>query len=470
MSIWVPNLDGRTGPLYQSIVEALASDIGDGRLPPGSRLPPQRDLAWRLKVTVGTVARAYAEAARRRLVSGEVGRGTYVLDPEEERDGLAVLHRTLERIHQRPPDATGFVDMSINRPAGDNAAPAVAAAFRRLAESPDLARLLGYRIDSPWPRHAAAAVQWLAQDGLEVTPEQVTITTGAQQAIVAVMAGLTRPGDVVLTEELTYPGIKRTASLIDRAVEGVAMDDHGLSPEALDAALAKRPGSLVYCMPTLQNPTAVTMPPERRRAIVAVAQRHQAILVEDGIYAFLDATAPPPIWTQMPERCIYLTSLSKALSPGLRIGFVVAPEAMRTRIAAAVAATTMMVPAAMAEIAAMLIEDGTAARAAAAQRAEASRRIEIARAILGAENCPASPSDNLWVHLPPPWRADAFALEASRRGALISSATAFATSRRIPEAVRVSISSPQDHDQLRRGLEIVRRLMRDVPESGCTTV
>jgi len=468
--MWLPDLQTHNGPRYLAIADALAGDVAEGKIAPGTRLPPQRDLAWQLKVTVGTVARAYAEASRRGLVSGEVGRGTYVRDPKEQRDGLSILHRTLAEIHHRPADESGFIDMSINRPTGGNGAIMIAEALRKLADSPDLSRLLGYRIDSPWPRHAAAAARWLAHEGIIVAPERTILTVGGQQAIVAVMAALTGPGDVILTEELTYPGIKRTAALIDRAIEGVEMDAHGMRSDALDAALAKRPGSVVYCMPTLQNPTTITMPAERRAEIVEVARRHRATLVEDGIYAFLNDRAPAPLWSLAPESCVYITSLSKALSPGLRIGFVAAPDAVRPRIAATIAATTMMVPALMAEVAAMLIEEGGAMRACAEQRGQATARLAIAREILGVEHCPATPSDNLWLILPPAWRADSFSAEASRRGVLVTSAAAFTVGQRTPKAVRVSISAPRDLDQLRVGLGILADLLRDPSDRLTMTV
>ncbi len=470
MSIWIPALDNRSGPRYVAIADAMADDITGGRLSPGTRLPPQRDLAWRLKVTVGTVARAYAEAARRGLVSGEVGRGTYVLDPKDRRDGLTELHRTLVEVHFPRADETNFIDMSINRPAHDNGAKLVSEALHRLADSPDLARLLGYRLDSPWPRHSAAGARWLALDGVHVSPDRITPTIGGQQAIFAVMSALSQPGDTVFAEELTYPGIKRTGALISRPVEGIAMDQQGMIPEALDAALAKHPRSLVYCMSTLHNPTTVTMPLERRRAIAAVVQRHDAILAEDGIYAFLDEHAPPPVWTLAPERCVYMTSLSKALSPGLRVGFVAAPEHLQQRIAAAVAATTMMVAATLTEVAAMLIEDGSAERSAIEQRAEAAARMDMARAILGPERCPATPADHLWLVLPHGWRSDAFAAEASRRGVLVTQAAAFALGPRVPKAVRVSISAPRDRDQLRTGLDVLARLLADSPDRLALTV
>lgn len=470
MSIWIPDLKGQSGPRYLAIALRIAADIAAGRLTPGTRLPPQRELAWKLKVTVGTVARAYAEAERRGLVSGEVGRGTYVLNAKAGTDDLTGLHRILADIHHRPEDETGFIDMSINRPTGDNGAATIAAALRRIADGRDLTRLLGYRIDTPWPRHAAAGANWMAREGVKVPPTQVLLTVGGQQAIFAVMAALGKPGDRVLTEELTYPGIKRTATLIDRTIEGVSMDTDGMRPDALDAALARHPGALVYCMPTLQNPTAVTMPASRRRAIVEVARRHGAMLVEDGTYAFLNADAPPPLWSLAPDACVYLTSLSKAVSPGLRVGFVAAPGEAQTRIAAAIAATSMMVPAVLAEVAAMMIEDGGAAQAAEREREEARARIAVARQVLGRDRCPPGPAENVWLALPPVWRADAFAAEAQRRGVLVSPATAFAVSPRIPKAVRVSVSAPRDREQLRLGLEAIMRLSLDSPDRLAMTV
>ena len=130
----------------------------------------------------------------------------------------------------------------------------------------------------------------------------------------------------------------------------------------------------------------------------------------------------------------------------------------------------MMVSAALTEVAAMLIEDGGAERAATEQRAEATARMAIARQVLGAERCPATPADNLWLILPPAWRSDAFAAEASRRGVLVTQAAAFAIGPRVPKAVRVSISAPRDRDQLRTGLDILARLLADSPDRLALTV
>ncbi|HVI51332.1 MAG TPA: PLP-dependent aminotransferase family protein [Candidatus Sulfotelmatobacter sp.] len=464
MSLWIPQLKGRSGPVYRMIVEALADDIAAGRLAPGSRLPPHRDLAWRLKCTVGTIARAYAEAARQGLVSGQVGRGTYVL---EEGGGARHIH---DYVAARQLENESAIDMAINRPMGDNCAAHVSVALRRLADLNSLPYLLGYQFDGIAPRYRQAVARWLRGEGVEADPERVILTTGGQQAILVVLAALSRPGDTIFAEELTYPGLKVAASLLDREVEGVAMDRHGLIPEALEQAFQSGRGRVVYCMPTNQNPTVIVMPLERRQAIIEVLRRYDAYLVEDGIYAFLADDPPVPLWTMAPDRVVYLSSLSKAVAPALRIGFAVAPETLLNRINANVSASTMMVSPLLAEVATMLIEDGGAAQAAEAQRREARERVRLAVEALGAVYAPPGPSFNLWLPLPPQWRADAFAAEAYRRGVVVAPAGSFATTRRVPEAVRLSVSAPVNREDLRVGLKVVGDLLASTPASVGMTI
>lgn len=457
MSLWIPQLEGRSGPVYRMIVEALADDIASGRLAPGSRLPPHRDMAWRLHCTVGTIARAYNEAARQGLVSGQVGRGTYVLAPE---DGARHIH---DYVAARQLENESAIDMAINRPMGENCAGPIAAAFRRLADLNSLPHLLGYQFDGVALRYRQAVARWLRHEGVETDAARIVLTVGGQQAILVSLATLSRPGDTIFAEELTYPGLKVAAGLLDREVEGVAMDEHGLIPEALDQALQTGRGRVIYSMPTNQNPTAIVMPAERRRAIVEILRRHDAYLVEDGIYAFLADDPPPPLWSLVPDRVIYLSSLSKSVAPALRLGFVVAPEALINRLNANVSASTMMISPLLAEVTAMLVEDGSALRAAAEQKREARERVQMAVDILGTEYAPQGPSFNLWLPLPPQWRADGFAAKAYRRGVVLAPAGSFATTRRVPEALRLSVSAPRGREELRQGLKVVAEILASAP-------
>src|SRR5260370_10779139 len=168
MTSWLPDLSRFSGPRYRAIAEALAADIRDGRLTPGTRLPTHRDLAWRLHVTVGTVSRAYAEAERRGLIGGEVGRGTYVREPASAR----VLS------FMRPqPERADFVDLSFNYPMVGEEAPAVAAVLTRLAASNDLDPLLHYCPSAGRRADREAGAAWIARSGLDAKPQRVIVTT-----------------------------------------------------------------------------------------------------------------------------------------------------------------------------------------------------------------------------------------------------------------------------------------------------
>lgn len=463
MSNWLPELDGRDGPKYRAIVEALAADIAAGKLVPGTRLPTHRDLAWRLKVTVGTVARAYAEAERRGLLSGEVGRGSFVADPKHGEPALA------EYLTVAWSPRTDVINLAVNRPGGDQGAWAVGPLLERLARRPDLPQLLSYNLEPVAARHRDAGAVWLRSERVVVDPEQVAVTAGSQQAICAALAVLTLPGDTVAAEEHTYPGIKSAASLLGRHVVPVAMDAGGLIPDEVERVFA-RGVRLLYTIATVQNPTTTTLDDGRRRAIAASARRHGAFVVEDGVHRFLHPEAPPPIQVHAPERCLYLTTLSKSVSPGLRASFAAVPGALKARFDAAVGALSLALPTPLIEIACQLIEEGQAFEAAARQRDEALARDAIAAAILGESVRPRSAAFNIWLALPPPWRASAFVAEAARLGVTLAPTESFAIGRPAAEGVRVSVTAPSDRATLERALRILAGLLAVAPDQAGVTV
>ncbi|MBX6321736.1 MAG: PLP-dependent aminotransferase family protein, partial [Rhodospirillaceae bacterium] len=294
MTMWVPQLSGRSGPRYVAIAEALAEDVRGGRLRPGDRLPTHRELAYRLGVTVGTVTRAYAEAERRGLVRGEVGRGTYVLGPPAAMPWQAARGRT-----EAAPPAS--IDLSTNIAWPGDAEADLARTLARLAEG-DLAGLLGYQPAGALPAHRAAAAAWIALErGMPVAPEQVLVTGGGQQAMAVALTALARPGDLVLTEQLTYPGMRVLANRLHLRLQGVAMDEDGLIPEAFAAACRAGAPRVLYCMPSVQNPTGALMPEARRRAIAEIALDHDVAIVEDDVYGFLAPDGPAPLSVHAPR-------------------------------------------------------------------------------------------------------------------------------------------------------------------------
>ncbi len=465
MTIWHPDIEGRPGPRYLAIADAIGEAVADGRLSPGARLPTHRELAYRLGCTVGTISRAYAEAERRGLVRGEVGRGTFVAGGRES--GSAARSPL-----DFAPGADGLINLATNYPAPVDYAAAAAPVLGGLAGRRDIDRLFVYRHDDGLPEHRAAGAQWIERRGIPATAARVAITAGAQHGFVAALMAFARPGDVLLSEALTYPGVMAAALGLGLRLQGVAMDEHGLRPDALDEAAQRTGARVLLTVPTLHNPTATVMPAGRRAEIVEVARARDLHVIEDDVYGFLLEDGPPAIAALAPERCTYVTSLSKSVAPGLRIGFVLPPEAGFAAVAAAVRAGLLMIPPLTAEIATAWIGDGTAARMAAARRRETRARQEIARRILARWTLQGDPAGaHVFLHLPEPWRPGAFVAEARSRGVAVTGAEAFAVSRSsVPPAVRLCLSAPPDRALVARGLEVLAEILSGAVPSGLAVI
>src|SRR5215475_9073099 len=432
MTIWQPDLTQLPGPRYLAIVDALATDLRGGRLRDGDRLPTHRDLAYRLGITVGTVTRAYAEAERRGLVKGEVGRGTYIRD----RSGRSLPVHAVEGAF-----GESVIDLSMNFPSRPHGDAVLARGLQEMAADGSLGYLLDYHPYRGRADHRAAGAAWIKRHGLEASPEQIVITAGGQHGMAVVLGTLAGPGDVVLTEAVTYPGVKALADLLRVELVGLAMDAQGILPDAFERACRTSRPRALFCMPSLQNPSGAHMPEGRRREIAAIARRHGVAILEDDIYGFLVKNGPAPLVAHAPELGFYLVSLSKAIAPGLRIGYAAIPPEFVQRVSMSVRATTIMASPPMAELAARWIADGTGDRLSTQYRTESLARQTIAREMLQGLSYEAYPTGfHGWLTLPEHWMAAHFAAEARQRGVVITPAEVFAVGKSVPRAVRICVS------------------------------
>src|SRR5262245_35939753 len=300
MTIWRPALPRGERPVYRALADALEGAVDGGVLRPGSRLPPQRALARSLGVTVMTVTRAYREAARRGLIEATVGRGSFVRRAGATRaDTAADLATNL--VHG--------ADLDRDEPA------LAAAAAAGVAAS-------AFRPPSGSERQRSAGATWLARSGLSVRADQILVTVGAQHALFVTLAALTRPGDAVLAEELTYHGLRGIAQLLHVRLEPVGLDGDGLDPGDLDRVSRRTRARRCACVPTLPTPRGTVMALARPREVVEGARRRSLPLVEDAVYGFLLAAPPPPLAARAPERTVYMPGTSKSLSPALRVGYL----------------------------------------------------------------------------------------------------------------------------------------------------
>lgn len=450
MAIWTPDLQGRQGPKYLQIVDALAEDVASGVLQPGVRLPPHRELAYALGVSANTTSRAYAEGIARALIQGEVGRGTFVR--ASSGDGIDTDPADMRR------PLSGPVDLSRNLPSPGLAAAHLAEALGTLGRSPRLRALVDYQTEADLAHHADAAIEWVRRSGVAADSDEVVVTNGAQHGILCALMAVAKPGDLLLAEALTYPPVKAMAYRLGLKLKSVARDDDGLCPDALEDVCRTHGVRALYLSPTLHTPTTTTLMGERRARIAEIAQRHDVFLIEDDVFGQLKPDAPDPIAALAPERTLYVTSTSKCLAPGLRVGFVRAPGDYADTVRGAVNLSCWMTPPLMVEVAATWIKDGTADRLTALQRETATRRHGMARAILGERQIRADPFGlHLWLELPSHWSADALKAEARYRGVEIVEGAAFAVdSDARPNAVRLCLSHEPDEQRLTSGLEILR--------------
>jgi DNA-binding transcriptional MocR family regulator len=435
---------------YKQVVDRLAADIRDGRLLPGTRLPTHRELAAQEGLALVTATRVYAELHTMGLVSGETGRGTFVREPLPRGQGVD-LHAW----------SAVTIDLSFNYPSAPGQTELLRAALRQLAAAGDLESLLRYQPHGGREHERATAARHLANRGVTATAGTTLLVSGAQHGLTTAAMALLEPGDVVAVDALTYPGFKLAAEAARLELAPIPAAGRGPDLDSLTALCKRRRVRAVYAMPTLHNPLGWVMSASRRRELVSIARRHGLILIEDAAYAYLAENAPPTLASLAPERTIHVTSLSKSVATGLRVGFVCAPRDWIPKLERVIRATTWNTPATMTAIACNWINDGTVARLEDEKRQDATLRQILAAEALGKLKTMSHPASYfIWVPLTQEIRADAVAMALMRERISVSTALPFATSTHVPHAIRLAIGSV-DLPTLRRSLETVARVITE---------
>ncbi|MFC7739142.1 PLP-dependent aminotransferase family protein [Roseomonas sp. GCM10028921] len=441
---WVPQIKGEQGPIYLAIADAVGAALARGELRPGERLPTHRALAKALGVDLTTVTRAYAEARRRGLLDARVGRGTFVRSaapppsPQATSDEFVDLGMNLPPLPEEP----SFQDL-------------LQRGLSRLLGGQEPRRVLSYRSGAGTVDERAAGALWLRPVLGEVDPGRLLVCPGAQPALFAALGVLVGPGDTVLTDELTYPGLKAVAEQLGLRLAGVAADDEGMLPEAVEAACREMRPKALCCIPTIQNPTTVTMPPERRQALAATAQRLGLRIVEDDAYGLLPSHPLPAIASFAPEITYYISTMSKVLSPALRMAYLVAPGGAGVeRLGAMLRASVLMASPLLTGMITEWMRDGTAGTVVSAIRKESAARQRLARKLLPRALFNAHPEGlHLWLRLPSRWNRLDFTSHLRRQGGLgVVPSDAFSLVAPAPDAVRVSLGAAANRDDLRRAL------------------
>lgn len=445
---WVSEFSPHGGPRYLQIIDFMERAISDERLRPGDRLPPQRQLADLLKVDLTTITRAYNEAKRRNLLEAHGAAGTFVSAPKV--------------------DLTQMPDLSMNipPPSSFNLEEAIRQGLSQTLIRNDVNLLMTYHLGGGSAADRVTGAQWLSPMFDNIHAGRLVVCPGAQSAIAALILSLTKPGDVILTEQLVYPGLQSAAAQFGRKLVAIDMDADGATPESLADAARNHHARLLYLNPTLQNPSTRTMPHKRRLAIAETAQRCGIKIIEDDPYWLMADNPPKPLAYYAPEHVYYIATLSKCLTPGLRTAYVLFPKgADQDGFLGALRSFALMSTPLMTALATYWINEGTASTILQGIQAESRTRQELAQRILGSVSQESTCGIHVWYKLPNYWTSLDFTKAARGEGLNVVPADVFSVGASTPNAIRISLGRAKD----RFGLATALRKLADLVARQQTT-
>lgn len=446
-----------------------------GSMRPGERLPSTRELTARYGVSPVTLSRALAALAAEGVLITRPGSGTYVAERARPAPESPDLSWQTLALGDRTVDAASVAFLLQTEPAGavslaggyphPSLLPnrALGAALARAGRRPDAS-------ERPPPAGIPALRAWFARSlGAAVAPDDVLITGGAQAALSAAFRAIVPSGAPVLLESPTYIGAIAVARAARLRTVPVPTDEHGVRPELLAAAFAATGARLLYCQPTFHNPTGTVLANHRRAQVLAAAREAGAFVIEDDFARWLshECPAPPPLLTDDTDgRVVHIASLTKATSPNLRVGALIARGPVAERLRALRLVDDFFVPRLLQEAALELVSaPAWRAHLTRLAAALAERRAALLAAL--AEQLPdvtvsRSPAGglHLWVRLPDQVDDLTLAAQARAAGVLVSPGRPYFSAEPPAAYVRLSFAAVRDAGELRQGVHRLATALR----------
>lgn len=430
--------------LHERLAEAIKGSIADGTFRPGERLPTHRDLARGFKVAIGTVTRAIDALSRDGIVRGEIGRGTFVLPPAASAQPQTVI------------------DLSLNTlPALVPAGAFEAAAQRAVRKSHELPSG-GYGDPSGYPGHRAVLAAWVARNRrVPLSADDILIVIGGQHGIALAFSDLRPSTEAIAVEPATFSGAMAAARQADLRLVPIAVDEQGMRPDALAKALRKRDAKAIYTIPVAQSPIGLETGAERRREVLDVCRRYGARIVEDDVYGTFSSPGILTYKSLAPDLVYYVGSLSKSLSPLLRVGVLAPPPGRRAALVDRLRAEMWSAPPMTVALACELLEAGEGEGVAARLREEAAARLDLAREMLGgALSRYARPGPHIWLPMPL-LQAERVARRASEQGIRLTPPSASVVDASMASGVRVCVLAPNDRATVAEGLRAIAAILAE---------
>jgi 2-aminoadipate transaminase len=473
-------------PLYRQLFEQIAGQIRSGRLARGERLPATRELAGLLGLNRATVSAAYEMLESGGLISGHVGRGSFVTGRDTTPPALSggldwksLLGRNeVPATYAAPPSKKDLISFVVSRPS-DALFPLdeFRSACRAVLERGDLAEILQLGSPSGYEPLRTHLLEKARRDGLATDADDLIITNGCQQALDLIGRVLLVPGDRVAVEDPVYAGLKNLLAGMGTQLVGVPVGADGIDLNQLRRALDREQPRFVVITPNFQNPTGATLPLTARQGLLERAHSVGVPVIENDPYCDLryEGQALPAV-KQLDQRSgtVLLRSFSKVSFPGLRVGWALGPRPLIDRLRQAKESSDLHTDQLSQSVLLEFAESGRLeahrARVLAAGAERLAATLAACHDFLPEGTTWTRPEGgmNVWVRLAPPLDAGDVLAGAQSRGVAFLPGRYFEVSRRDPGSLRLSFAGLTT-GEIRKGLEILGQVIAGEWERASTS-
>lgn len=444
---WKPDRKRLARPYYQSIADAMEHDIINGVLEPNTKLPPQRELADFLDINLSTITRAYKFCELKGLIYATVGKGSYVSSKNRDENVL------------QDGKTTRFIELGTIQPFYQLNAIVLKAA-QKIFEKPYAINLLEYVQPLDSMKYLESARLWFEKFNLNVSTDNIIITSGGQNALLIALISLFQPGDKIAVDSYTYPNFIGLANLLRIQLMPINLDNYGMLPEELERCCKTTNIKGIYLMPSCSNPTNITMPMGRRKQLAAVIKLYNLTLIEDDTYSFLLPGLYIPFATQIPDQTVYICGTSKSICAGLRVAFMAFPDRMSTFLSNGAYYANLKTPTINIEIITELIASGLADQIIEKKIQLAKERNNIYKVYFPDTDHFNEISLFQWLALPENIDGLKVELAAKKQGVRVLSSQKFAVGVTDKYSyVRLATCSPKNIEELEKGLGRIREII-----------
>lgn len=447
---WKPDRSILKRPFYLSIAESLENDITNGFLAPGTKLPPQRELADFLDINFTTITRSYKICELKGLIYAVTGSGTFV-----------------------SPNATRSITISTNNFSGTCIDLGFVASFeqcnsmilettKRVMEKPYLEQLFNYNDPTGMPHQKMAGLNWLESFGIYADTDHLAIVSGAQNALAITLSALFEPGNRIAVDFYTYSNFIELAKMFHIQLVPIIGDENGMIPDELENQCRLNEIQGIFLMPSCCNPTTIIISDARKKKLAAVIKKYNLIVIEDDIHAFLTANIiadyKQPMFQLLPEQTVYICSTSKSMCSGLRVAYMAFGDKFKEKILRAIFNINVKTSSLDGEIITDLILSGKANEIAFEKK-------KLAQSVndLYAEYFPEAPNLghplSFFRWLPISKNMNAQELEATmlQKGIRVFHSERFLSGSNTPDKfLRIALASTNSLDELKTGLKILK--------------